>query len=52
VAVDSDPAAVDQLGDTLKAKGDARGAKELWERLAASAPDYAGKASLQAKLSQ
>jgi tetratricopeptide (TPR) repeat protein len=52
VAVDSDPAAVDQLGDTLKAKGDARGAKALWERLAASAPDYAGKASLQAKLSQ
>jgi tetratricopeptide (TPR) repeat protein len=52
VAVDSDPAAVDQLGDTLKAKGDASGAKQLWERLAASAPDYAGKASLQAKLSQ
>ncbi len=52
VAVDSDPAAVDRLGDTLKAKGDATGAKALWERLAASAPDYAGKASLQAKLSQ
>ena len=52
VAVGSDPAAVDQLGETLKAKGDAKGAKALWTKLAASAPDYAARASLQAKLSQ
>ena len=52
VAVGADPAAVDQLGETLKAKGDAKGAKALWTKLAASAPDYAAKASLQAKLSQ
>ncbi|HYO58906.1 tetratricopeptide repeat protein [Archangium sp.] len=52
VAVGSDPAAVDQLGETLKAKGDAKGAKALWTKLAASAPDYAAKASLQTKLSQ
>lgn len=52
VAVGSDPAAVDQLGETLKAKGDAKGAKALWTKLAASAPDYAAQASLQAKLSQ
>ena len=50
VAVSSDPAAVDKLGETLKAKGDARGAKALWTKLAASAPDYAASASLQAKL--
>ncbi|WP_434382960.1 tetratricopeptide repeat protein [Melittangium boletus] len=50
VAVSSDPAAVDQLGETLKAKGDARGARALWAKLAASAPDYAARASLQAKL--
>ncbi|WNG60713.1 hypothetical protein F0U59_42915 [Archangium gephyra] len=52
VAVGSDPAAVDQLGETLKAKGDMKGAKALWTKLAASAPDYAAQASLQAKLSQ
>jgi tetratricopeptide (TPR) repeat protein len=50
VAVSSDPAAVDKLGETLKAKGDAQGAKALWTKLAASAPDYAARASLQAKL--
>jgi tetratricopeptide (TPR) repeat protein len=50
VAVSSDPAAVDKLGETLKAKGDAKGAKALWTKLAASAPDYAASASLQAKL--
>lgn len=50
VAVSSDPAAVDKLGETLKAKGDTRGAKALWTKLAASAPDYAASASLQAKL--
>jgi tetratricopeptide (TPR) repeat protein len=52
VAVGGNPAAVDQLGETLKAKGDVKGAKALWTKLAASAPDYAAKASLQAKLSQ
>jgi tetratricopeptide (TPR) repeat protein len=52
VAVGSEPAAVDQLGETLKAKGDVKGAKALWTKLAASAPDYAAQASLQAKLNQ
>jgi tetratricopeptide (TPR) repeat protein len=52
VAVSADPAAVDQLGETLKAKGDAKGAKALWTKLASSAPDYAARASLQAKLSR
>ncbi|MFL5352196.1 hypothetical protein [Archangium sp.] len=52
VAVGTDPAAVDQLGETLKAKGDVKGAKALWSKLAASAPDYAAQSSLQAKLSQ
>ncbi|HYO65455.1 MAG TPA: hypothetical protein VEU33_05180 [Archangium sp.] len=52
VAVGSDPAAVDQLGETLKAKGDMKGAKALWTKLAASAPDYASQAAFQAKLSQ
>jgi tetratricopeptide (TPR) repeat protein len=52
VAVGSDPAAVDQLGEALKAKGDLKGAKALWSKLAASSPDYAARASLQAKLSQ
>jgi tetratricopeptide (TPR) repeat protein len=52
VAVGSDPGAVDQLGEALKAKGDLKGAKALWSKLAASAPDYAARASLQAKLSQ
>jgi predicted negative regulator of RcsB-dependent stress response len=41
---------VDKLGETLKAKGDTKGAKALWTKLAASAPDYAASASLQAKL--
>jgi tetratricopeptide (TPR) repeat protein len=52
VAVQSDPGAVEKLGDTLKAKGDEKGAKALWEKLAADAPDYSGKAGLQAKLGQ
>ncbi|WP_253910721.1 tetratricopeptide repeat protein, partial [Pyxidicoccus fallax] len=52
VAVQADPAAVEKLGDTLKAKGDEKGAKALWEKLASDAPDYAGKAALQAKLGQ
>jgi tetratricopeptide (TPR) repeat protein len=50
VAVGADPAAVDHLGDTLKAKGNAEGAKALWSKLAGTAPDYALKANLQGKL--
>ncbi|QSQ23607.1 hypothetical protein JY651_01060 [Pyxidicoccus parkwayensis] len=52
VAVQADPASVEKLGDTLKSKGDEKGAKALWEKLAADAPDYPNKASLQAKLGQ
>ncbi|MCE9673364.1 hypothetical protein LY474_36700 [Myxococcus stipitatus] len=51
VAVQTAPAAVEALGDTLKAKGDAKGARALWEKLAADAPDF-NKAGLQAKLAQ
>jgi hypothetical protein len=50
VAVGSDARAVDGLGDMLKAKGDANGAKALWSKLAGSSPDYAKAANLQAKL--
>ncbi|WP_163998123.1 tetratricopeptide repeat protein [Pyxidicoccus caerfyrddinensis] len=52
VAVQADPAAVEKLGDTLKSKGDEKGAKALWEKLAADAPNYPNKAALQAKLGQ
>jgi tetratricopeptide (TPR) repeat protein len=52
VAVGADPAAVEKLGDTLQAKGDAKGAKALWAKLLQSAPDYPNKASLQAKAGQ
>ncbi|MBU8896147.1 hypothetical protein DRW03_05955 [Corallococcus sp. H22C18031201] len=52
VAVQADAAAVEALGDTLKSKGDAKGAKALWEKLAQDAPEYSGKAGLQAKLAQ
>jgi len=38
-----DPAAIDALGDTLKTKGDAAGAKLLWQRLKDTAPAYASK---------
>jgi len=50
VAVSSDPAAVDRLGDLLKQKGDAKGARALWEKLKASAPDYATSSGLARKL--
>jgi TolA-binding protein len=50
VAVSGDPAAVEKLGDTLKAKGNAAEARALWQRLQQSAPDYASKGSLAAKL--
>jgi tetratricopeptide (TPR) repeat protein len=52
VAVSSDAGAVEKLGDTLLAKGDARGAKALWAKLLESAPDYPNKSALQAKASQ
>jgi tetratricopeptide (TPR) repeat protein len=52
VAVGSDAAAVEKLGDTLLAKGDAKGAKALWAKLLQSAPDYPNKAALQAKAGQ
>ena len=50
VAVRTDPSAVDKLGEALKTKGDARGARALWTKLAASAPGYAASASLEARL--
>jgi tetratricopeptide (TPR) repeat protein len=52
VAVGSDAAAVEKLGDTLMAKGDSKGAKALWAKLLLSAPDYPNKAALQAKAGQ
>jgi tetratricopeptide (TPR) repeat protein len=52
VAVGADPAAVESLGDTLQAKGDAKGAKALWAKLKDSAPTYPNKAALEAKLSK
>lgn len=52
VAVSSDAAAVEKLGDTLMAKGDAKGAKAVWAKLLQSAPDYPNKAALQAKAAQ
>jgi Flp pilus assembly protein TadD len=52
VAVSSDAAAVEKLGDTLLSKGDAKGAKAVWAKLLASAPDYPNKSSLQAKAAQ
>jgi tetratricopeptide (TPR) repeat protein len=50
VAVQADPAAVDKLGDALKAKGDAQGAQALWQKLASSDPTYADRAGLKQKL--
>ncbi|MBX7097668.1 MAG: hypothetical protein K1X89_08150 [Myxococcaceae bacterium] len=40
-----DPAAVDALGDSLKANGDADGAKRLWAKLSETVPAYAPKLS-------
>jgi len=42
------PDAIAELGDRLKSKGDADGAKALWQKLAESVPSYAPK--LQGKL--
>jgi tetratricopeptide (TPR) repeat protein len=50
VAVGSDAEAVDKLGETLRAKGNVSGAKALWTKLAASAPEYAQKSKLADKI--
>ena len=50
VAVQSDPAAVDALGDSLKQLGDESGAKKVWVKLAESAPSYPGLDGLKKKL--
>jgi tetratricopeptide (TPR) repeat protein len=50
VAVQSDPQAVETLGDTLLQKGNAQGARALWAKLAETAPAYADKANLKKKL--
>jgi hypothetical protein len=42
------PEAVSALGDMLKAKGDAEGAKGVWSKLRESVPSYAPK--LEGKL--
>jgi tetratricopeptide (TPR) repeat protein len=50
VAVQSDPKAVETLGDTLAEKGNAKEAHALWAKLAETSPAYAEKANLQKKL--
>lgn len=50
VAVESDPAAVDALGDALKAKGNGKDAQALWKKLADSAPGWQGVESVKKKL--
>ena len=50
VAVSSDPASVDALGDRLSRAGNKESARALWTKLQASAPDYASKAAVQKKL--
>jgi tetratricopeptide (TPR) repeat protein len=50
VAVSTDPSAVDALGKILQSKGDSKGAKSLWMKLAESDPTYAQKAGLSARL--
>jgi tetratricopeptide (TPR) repeat protein len=51
VAVTSDPAAVDALGDKLSKAGNRDGARALWTKLQATAPDYASQSGVQKKLS-
>jgi tetratricopeptide (TPR) repeat protein len=50
VAVEGDPKAVEALGDVLASAGNTKEARALWTKLAATAPAYAEKANLQAKL--
>jgi tetratricopeptide (TPR) repeat protein len=52
VAVESDPAAVDALGDRLLAKGNRAGAKALWTRLLGTAPGYPARTKVQEKLAR
>lgn len=51
VAVSSDPAAVDALGDRLSKAGNRDGARAIWTKLQTSAPDYAASSGVQKKLS-
>jgi len=51
VAVTSDPAAVDALGDRLSSAGNKDSARALWTKLQATAPDYAASSGVQKKLS-
>ena len=51
VAVTSDPAAVDALGDRLSKSGNKESARALWTKLQATAPDYAASSGVQKKLS-
>ncbi len=51
VAVTSDPAAVDALGDRLSKAGNKESARAIWTKLQATAPDYASKSGVQKKLS-
>lgn len=50
VAVSSDPASVDALGDRLSKAGNTESARALWTKLLASAPDYASRSGVQKKL--
>ena len=50
VAVTSDPASVDALGDRLARAGNSESARALWSKLQDSAPDYASRSGLPKKL--
>jgi tetratricopeptide (TPR) repeat protein len=50
VAVSSDPAAVDALGDRLLQRGNAADAQALWTKLVASAPEYSARSGVEKKL--
>jgi tetratricopeptide (TPR) repeat protein len=50
VAVSSDPASVDALGDRLSKAGNKESARALWTKLQASAPDYASSSGVQKKI--
>ncbi len=51
VAVTSDPASVDALGDRLSKAGNKESARAIWTKLQATAPDYASRSGVQKKLS-
>lgn len=50
VAVQGSPQAVEALGDTLKAKGNAEAARAVWTKLSQSDATYAARAGLSAKM--